>query len=224
MNPNPTTVPKSRGFSRRAATILAATAIAFALGCQADGPTGLDPAAGGLELAGKGKPVRCDAGTDVLLTLRDDPGDALTSDQGGAYAAHTAGNGNLMLWTEGTGRYVNVVTTAFSGTTTDRIYTNTHRLDDGADLPCGLDQMPVGGVGSANFVVELGDGNDIVRYGTDCSGNEANRVAVTRSPDGSTWTITGTSGVQCRTTGKGRKATTEQVGTAGAFGMTLVGQ
>lgn len=215
MSLNRTNHSCARGFSRRGAMLLTLAVVAHTIGCESgtSGPAGLDPA--DMDLAGK--PIRCDAGTDVLLTLRDDPEDALSSDDGTAYPAHTAANGNLMLWTDGTGRYVNVLTTAFDGTTTDRIYTNTH------ENPCGLDGMANDSEGSARFTVELGDGNDVIHYGQTCWGkdDQASRVSTTRSLDGSTWTITGVSGVQCRTTGKGKKAVTEQVGTAGGFNMTL---
>jgi hypothetical protein len=126
-----------------------------------------------------------------------------------------------MLWTAqdaGTPRVVNVTTTAFSGGTTDRVYTNNH------EAGCGFKAMANGATGYAVFEVELGDdATGIVRYGKTCGGTvlaPASRTVTTRSSDGLTWTVTGTTGVHCRKIGKNRTLT--EVGTAGPFSATLV--
>lgn len=182
-------------------------------------PTAPDLVSEGLEPAGR--PVQCDAGTEFAITLRDDPGDALTSDiPGSPYFGHSSGNGNLMLWLVDDERHVNVETSVYVGPTTDRIYTNTHSNPGGTDA-CGLDGMADPSTGSADFTVELDD-NGIVHYGKACDGSPLpdNRVTTTR--DGDTWTIEGTQGVYCLKTAKSKNAPIIE-GTAGAFGMTLVG-
>ena len=92
--------------------------------------------------------------------------------------------------------------------------------------------MVLGSTGSAVFEAELfvslTDPYEAVRYGKDCSGTgsgggtvvPANKAITTRSADGRTWTITGSAGVHCKQLKK--KPGLSQVGTAGAFSMTLV--
>lgn len=105
----------------------------------------------------------------------------------------------------------------------DRIYTNGHDSETSEDLGCGFKDVPNGGTGSAVLEAEL-DADGIVRYGKDCDGNPvaATRIGIIRSSDGLTWTVEGTSGVHCQSNGlRGRNSGLVEVGTAGAFFMTL---
>lgn len=137
---------------------------------------------------------------------------------------HIAVNGNLMFWLGvDHPRSARVTTFAFDGATRDRIYTNNH-TNPGGDNAFGLLGMVEGSTGSAVLEVELDD-NGIVRYGKDCSGSfgavvPATKAVTTRSADGRTWTITGTTGVHCKQVTK--KPGMTQVGTTGPFSMTLV--
>jgi len=145
---------------------------------------------------------------------------------------HTSSNGNLIFWLGADNpRFVRVTTTVFDGVTRNRIFTNNH-TNPGGDDSLGLLGMVAGSTGSAVFEAELFDSStepyEVVRYGKDCSGTgsgggvvvPATKAITTRSTDGRTWTITGTSGVHCKQVGK--KPGLSQVGTAGAFSMTLV--
>lgn len=229
-----------RHADRPAAVLTVALGLAFAC---ADTPTGSE--SGTLEQAlFKGKPAgngpsNCDAYTPLSITFRDDPGDALRSDNGTPYVegagdggVHLNGpTGRLKLHTASgvNGRVVNVITTLFNGSTTDRIYTNGHETeDDQKDNGCGFLQMPTPSTGDAVLEVEL-DGEGIVRWGKDCDGkpDEGTRVTTTRSGDGNTWTIEGfseeRSGVHCKNVSKKKgKVSLTPVGTAGAFEITLV--
>jgi len=155
-------------------------------------------------------------GTDAVRA--DDVGNSPYVEEG-----HISINGNLMFWlsSNGSARAVRVTTTAFDGTTTDRIYTNNH-TNPGGDDAMGMVGMANGSSGTAVVEVEL-DSQGVVRYGKDCSGAvvTATKVQTTRSADGRTWTITGTSGLHCLPTKKGKPGF-NQVGTAGPFQMTLV--
>jgi hypothetical protein len=157
----------------------------------------------------KGPPARCNAGTDLSITFGDGSGDALRSDGQGAYVENVGNvgahlndpTGRLMLWTSQYGdpaRAVLVTTTAFNGSTTDRIFTNGHD-NPGGNSACGLAGMVVGSSGNtAVLEAELNSGgidNGIVRYGKDCDGNDVNRVTTTH-PAAGVWTITGSSGVR----------------------------
>jgi hypothetical protein len=184
-----------------------------------------------------GEPWDCGS-TPLSLSFGDAAGDALRSDGSGAYLDGTDGTvhlnaatGRLSLWTEqdanSAPRAVQVRTTAFTGGTTDRIYTNSHETETAEAIGCGFKQMVPGSTGSAVLEAELTSGGvdyGIVRYGKDCSGAAlpANRVVTTRSADGMSWTVTGTSGLHCRQTGK--KPVLGQVGTAGPFTMILMDQ
>ncbi|MFQ5689902.1 MAG: hypothetical protein ACE5HQ_06495 [Gemmatimonadota bacterium] len=156
-------------------------------------------------------------------------GDALRSDNGNPYLEGTDGGvhlngatGRLMLWTsqyDVPTRVVQVTTSAFSGPTSDRIYTNGH---EPVTSGCGFKDIAAGGSGTAVLEVEL-DADGIVRYGKACNGDAdaSTRVAVTRSSDGLTWTVEGTSGRHCQKLGKKRNIPLTEVGTAGPFFMTL---
>jgi len=162
--------------------------------------------------------------------------DALRSDDASnlSYpsAAHISLNGNLMFWLGASNvRSVLYTTTAASGGTRDRIFTNNH-TNPGGDDSFGLLGMTNGSTGNAVVEIELNlsdnDPYDVLRYGKDCSGTgggggsivPAAKAIVTRSDDGTTWTITGNTGVHCKKLGK--KPGLTQIGTAGPFGMTLV--
>jgi hypothetical protein len=168
----------------------------------------------------------------LSISFRDAVGDALRSDGAGAYVdvvdgtAHLNGaTGRLMLWTaqdaNSAPRVVNVAATSFIGGTTDRIYTNGHESETPQDIGCGFKDMANGATGSAVLEVEL-DADGIVRYGKACDGSAfpANRVVTTRSADGLSWTVTGTTGKHCKKLGK--KGGLSEVGSAGGFQMTLV--
>jgi len=166
------------------------------------------------------------------------PGPALLNDDGGEdgeYIEETDGGvhlngatGRLMLWTSQYGaptRHVKVFTELLDYETTDRIYTNGHKTAVGDDLGCGFLQMENGSTGSAVLEAEL-DSEGIVRWGKDCEGNfgdplPGNRVVTTRSNDGNSWTITGTQGVICKYGPKVKGKRPLNIGSAGAFSMTL---
>lgn len=182
-----------------------------------------------------GQPWDCGA-TPLRIAFRDAVGDALRSDGAGPYVSGTDGSvhlnsatGRLMLWTRQDEtpppRPVLVTTTAFDGSTTDRIFTNGHTSESGTDVGCGFKDIANGATESAVFEAELNvldrDPYEVLRYGKDCAGNPvpATRVDITRSADGLSWTVTGTTGRHCKALGK--KSIVTQIGTAGAFEMTL---
>jgi hypothetical protein len=201
--------------------------LAVAAACT-EGPTATDRL--GPSFA-KGGPTNDCGFTPLSITFGDAIGDALRSDGNGAYVEGTDGGshlngatGRLMLWTSQYGapsRVVNVTTTAFNGSTTDRIYTNNHETELPGDPGCGFKDMANGSTGSAVLEAEL-DSQGIVRYGKNCTGAivPASKAVTTRSVDGLSWTIAGTSGVHCKKLGK--KPALSQVGTAGPFSMQLV--
>jgi len=181
----------------------------------------------------KGGRTGCNAFVPLSITLADAAGDAVFSDGLGAYiegvdgvGAHTSNvNGNLMLTVQQSAtRRIGWVSTAGTGLSDDRLYTNTHD-NPGGDNACGLAGMANGSSGTAAFEFELLAGSTnskkIIRYGKSCSGSavSSERVTTTLSADGTTWTITGASGVHCD---NGAKNKMVQVGTAGPFSMTLV--
>ena len=138
-------------------------------------------------------------------------------------AAHLSGvNGNLLLSVSGTSRRFGYSTTAGSGLSDDRLYTNTHSNPGGNDA-CGLYGMVVGSTGSAVFEAELrsGIGEDVIRYGKGCDGVvvTATKATTTHATD-DTWTITGASGVVCRPKSRGNGY--NQVGTSGVFEISLL--
>jgi hypothetical protein len=179
------------------------------------------------------KPVNCNSPANLVITMRDQAGDAVLSDGGGSYAegvdgvgAHLNGiNGNLMLTVqETTARTIGWSTSASTGQSNDRLYTNSH-TNPGGDNACGLFGMVVGSTGSAALGFELWQGNreDIIHFGKSCSGSaDASTRVTTAHPDANTWTITGTSGRHCRANTQGNGYS--QVGTAGPFQLTLVRQ
>jgi len=179
---------------------------------------------------GGGNPNSCGSSTPLTIMFADGSSDALRSDGAGAYVdgvdnvgSHINGpTGNLMLWPTENGsstRYVNVITNGPSFATQDRIYTNNH------NSTCGLVGIANGGSGTAVLEAELtigGVDNGIVRYGKDCAGTVTGpKVNIARSADGSTWTISGSSGLYCAKSGK-KPGVYVQAGTAGGFTMTLV--
>jgi hypothetical protein len=182
-------------------------------------------------LFARSKPATCNAATPLSITFADGASDALKSDGAGAYmdgvdnvGAHINGpTGNLMLWPSqngSTSRYVNVITSVAPFATKDRIYTNNH------NTTCGLAGIPNGGAGTAVLEAELDIGGTdfgIVRYGKNCAGTVTGpKVNIGRSADGSTWTISGTSGLYCARNGK-KPGSYVQAGTVGGFTMTLQG-
>jgi hypothetical protein len=182
------------------------------------------------------KPAQCNVDVDLRITMAEGlggtqaiRGDDLANtpyeegvDQVGAHLSGV--NGNLMLSVlNSPNRRFAWSSSAGSGLSDDRLYTNSHDNPGGTDA-CGLAGMVNGSSGSAAFEAELLAGatnGGIVRYGKTCSGSAdaTTRVVTTRSSDGLTWTITGTSGVHCE---KGPKNKLVQVGTSGFFSMTLV--
>lgn len=181
------------------------------------------------------KPVNCNVSVNLAITFRDEAGDGVISDAGGAYVegvsgvgAHLSGvNGNLMLSVRESTRRIGYSTTAStggSGLSDNRLFTNSH-TNPGGNNACGLDGMVVASTGSAAVGFELAQGNrrDIIHYGKLCNGSaDASTRVTTTHADANTWTISGTSGRHCRATGQGNSY--GQVGTAGPFQMTLVRQ
>jgi hypothetical protein len=136
-----------------------------------------------------------------------------------------------MFWLgEGNPRAVRVKTTAFDGETRRRVFTNNH-TNPGGDNAMGFLGLGFGSSGTAVFEVELfnksNEPYNVLRYGKDCAGTgsgggnvvNATKVTIARSLDGNTWTITGSSGVHCKQVTK--KPGLSQIGTAGAFEITL---
>lgn len=217
---------------------LAAVALAaLLLGCSEE-LTGPDVSGGELAVAKKGgPPSQCGAGTNLSIAFGDTPGDVLASDGEGPYveAVDNVGahindpTGRLMLWPSQygtTSRFVIVTTATSSYATTDRIYTNNHDADgDGVEDPCGLVSIPAGGSGLSVLQAE-GDANGIVNYGKTCDGSVVDipgsneKVDISRSADGQSWTITGAHGVHCLTSGKGKNKTVTET-PVGGFSMTL---
>lgn len=165
----------------------------------------------------------------LSLTVRGAAGDALLGDGLGSYASgtdgsvHLASNGNLMFWVGDRPRSIQVTTSLFNGSTTDRIYTNNHG-NPGGENACGFHGMVNGSQGTAVLEVELDD-QGIVRYGKNCQGDlgtvvPGTEATTTRSLDGNTWTIEAQSGIHCKVTKvKGKTVMTE--GTAGPVKLTF---
>ena len=223
-----------RAQSPASISIVAAGAIilATAAACSRDSTAPFSPKIGEVALA---KPVNCNVFVNLAITLRDQAGDGVVSDGGGAYvegvdavASHLSNvNGNLMLSVRESARRIGYSTTAStggSGLSNNRLYTNSH-TNPGGNNACGLDGMVIGSTGSAAVGFELAQGNrmDIIHYGKLCNGSaDASTRVTTTHADANTWTISGTSGRHCRATGQGN--TYAQVGTAGPFELTLVRQ
>ena len=201
--------------------------------CAYDLPTDAE-APGHPEIPAFAPPPRCSGQINFVITMAEGPsgiqairGDAVgnTYQEGvdGVEAHSSSANGNLMLsvLNAPTRRYSWTASSA-SGESNDRLYTNSHS-NPGGDSDCGLAGMAPGSTGSAVFEAELlaGPNNiDVIRYGKDCNGGAVSgtRVTTALSADGTTWTISGTSGVYC-TKLSGKKLT--QSGTTGPFSMTL---
>jgi hypothetical protein len=214
---------------------LAAAALAVvAIGCSSDLPTVAEETVmpPGPAFA---PPPNCPSQINLIITMAEDQSgtQAIRGDASAVYAegaagvgAHTsAANGNLMLsvLNAPTRRY-SWTSSAASGQSNDRLYTNSH-INPGGTNACGLAGMAPGSTGSSVFEAELLAGaqnTDVIRYGKSCSGAAVSgtRVTTTLSADGNTWTISGTSGVHCVKSGK--KLT--EAGTTGGFSMTLVRQ
>ena len=222
-----------RAQSPASTSIVATSAIILftLLACSREPTSPVSAKIGEVALA---KPVNCNSSVNLVITMRDQAGDAVVSDGGGSYAegvdgvgAHLNGiNGNLMLNVqESTARTIGWSTTASSGQSNDRLYTNSH-TNPGGDNACGLFGMVVGSTGSAALGFELRQEPpraDIIHYGKNCNGsaNSSTRVTTTH-PDANTWVITGTSGAHCRPRPTGNQI--DQVAVAGPFQMTLVRQ
>ena len=150
--------------------------------------------------------------------------------------AHLAGGNPLMFWARqyGTGgqatvRWIRIDADGdafdFHGFTDDRIYTNHHlpavRLGD-----LGQDGNPSSATSRLIVETEIGY---ILAFGVDCSPDRsvpeadkpATRVTIARTGD--VWTITPNGGAYlCRTSGRGKKALTEQAFVTNAsFTMTM---
>lgn len=214
--------------------VTTATILLLGVACARELPTA--DTASAPELPSFAPPPSCPGQVNLVITMAEDQSgtQAIRGDASAIYAegaagvgAHTSGaNGNLMLTLQSapTRRYSWTASTA-SGLSDDRLYTNSHANPGGND-GCGLVGMANGSTGSAVLEAELlagGSNIDVIRYGKNCSGGAVSgtRVTTTRSSDGSTWTIAGTSGVYC-TKVSGNKLT--QSGTTGPFSMTLVSQ
>ncbi|MEN8182535.1 MAG: hypothetical protein ABFS46_08375 [Myxococcota bacterium] len=168
-------------------------------------------------------PKPSDPGVPLRITLVSG---AFTGDGSNLYdetveegvATHLAGvNGNLMFDLRESERFVQVTAVGFNGLAKTRTFTNNGPTSD------GLRGMSAGDSGSAVLESEWRDGDFFysLRYGKDCLGNVAGlKAGVSLSADGSTWTVTGVSGVLCRKKQKGKPGLAE-VGSGGAFVMTL---
>jgi hypothetical protein len=209
---------------------IATVIVILGVACRQE-PTAVRPLADDVSFA---KPVDCQAGTALQITMRDQSGDAVLSDGSGTYeegvdgvGAHINGpTGNLMLnVTSSPSRRIGYSTSAGSGLSNARLYTNTH-TNPGGNSACGLAGMVVGSTGSAAVGFELWQSPpkaEVIHYGKRCDGslNAATRVVTTHA-DADTWTITGVSGVHCRPRPRG--SALDSVGVAGPFQMTLVRQ
>lgn len=219
----------------RLAGLAGAIAIQMLSGCS-EPPTATEGTASTLPAPLFAKPAQCNVEVDLQITMAEGLGgtQAIRGDDADntpyvealdGVGAHLSGvNGNLMLSVQNspTRRYAWTSSTG-SDLSNDRLYTNSH-TNPGGNNACGLAGMANGSSGSAAFEAELlaGAGNAaIIRYGKTCSGSSdaATRVVTTRSVDGLTWTISGTSGVHCDKNSKNKLV---QVGTTGSFSITLV--
>jgi hypothetical protein len=154
-------------------------------------------------------------------------GDSYEEGVGGVGAHVNDPTGNLMLTVANAApRVIGYASTAGSGNSNDRLYTNSH-TNPGGNNACGLGPtgLPVAATGSAVLEFELSTAQkaEWIRYGKNCSGSAVSGTRVTTThPDVNTWTISGSSGVHCRPKTKGNGL--DQIGTTGAFSMTLVRQ
>jgi hypothetical protein len=218
---------KSRDFFLTAVAPFIALAIVIACGTE---PTSIRPSQVGE--VGLAKPAQCNASTNLVITIGSGPAitsDGSTYEEGvGGVGAHVNGpTGNLMLTVaEAAPRVIGYSSSAGSGNSNDRLYTNSH-TNPGGDNACGFGPtgLPVGATGSAALEFELSTAikQEWIRYGKDCNGSAVAGPRVTTThPDADTWTITGTSGVHCRPKAKGNGL--DQIGTTGGVSMTLVKQ
>jgi hypothetical protein len=204
--------------------------VAIIVACGTEPPTSIKRSQIGV--VGLAKPAGCNASTNLVIKIGSGP--AITSD-GGSYAegvggvgAHVNGpTGNLMLTVANAApRVIGYASSAGSGNSNDRLYTNSHTNPGGSNA-CGFGPtgLPVGATGSAVLEFELSTAlkAEVIRYGKNCGGSAVAGTRVTTThPDNDTWTIAGTSGVHCRPKAKGNGM--DQIGTTGAFSMTLVRQ
>jgi len=175
---------------------------------------------------GKPGPNPSDPGVPLEITLMggafdgDFYGDIYNKDLDGGGEPHLAANGNLMFDLRDSERFVQVTAMDLNDEALDfdaktRTYTNN------SPTPEGL----LGEIGPTVLESEWrttepdGDFFYSLRYGKDCSGAVTGTKASV-SIDGSTWTITGVSGVLCRKKQKGKPGLTV-FGSGGAFVMTL---
>lgn len=201
-----------------------AITLAVIIACATEPTATIAPRVGEAALA---KPINCGAYTALSITI----GTGSISSDGGAYVEGVDGvgahfsdvNGNLMLTVRSTPRTIGWSTTYSTGSSSNRLYTNSH-TNPGGDNACGLDGMVVGSTGSAVLTFELVQGNkqDIVHFGRTCTGAaDASTRVTTSHPDANTWVITGTSGRHCKAGSNGKYS---QAGSAGAFDITIARQ
>lgn len=175
------------------------------------------------------KPPSCPAQINMTVSAAglsgslDDDGADYVQGVGGVSAHTSAANGFLSfdLRQSSPARKVTVTTSLGSTPQTTRIFTNNHNGE------CGLAGMPGVSTGTAVLEIEWRDPTDryTLRYGKDCVGTfgqlvPANRINTARNNN--EWVLTGDSGegILCRGRLSGQPNWT-QVGTAGAFTMTL---
>lgn len=195
-----------------------------AVACD-EGPTALpeEPVPG--IVAKGGPPSSCDAFAPLSATLRDEAGDALLSDAGGAYVEGVDGvethvndpTGNLSIWTTESTRKLVLHKPGGGSVDIDRAYTNTH------SNTCGLRLATLPTNSTAVFEAEEragGTGGTVsaVRYGRSCaSGSPTGSLVNIVKVDATTVTISGTSGVYCT---KNRNKWVHS-GMVGPFAITL---
>ena len=171
-------------------------------------------------------PSSCDAFAPLSVTLRDQAGDALGSDAGGAYVEGVNGveahindpTGNLSIWTTESSRFL-VATHGGGSVNVDRVYTNTHSSS------CGLRLSSLPTNSTAVLEAEERAGGtggtvSVVRYGRSCSGQVTGTPATITRTNPTTIVISAASGVYC-TKNKNKFVS---AGTVGPFEMTIVAQ
>ncbi len=173
-------------------------------------------------------PSSCNAFAPLSVTLRDQAGDALASDGGGAYVEGVNGveahinnpTGNLSIWTTQSPRSL-VATKPAGGTVNiDRVYTNTH------NVACGLRLSTLPASSTAVLEAEERAGGtggtvSVVRYGKSCaSGSPTGSLVTVTKLNATTIVLAGTSGVYCT---KNKNKFVHQ-GMVGPFEMTLTAQ
>lgn len=207
-------------------TLTGTTTLLFLLAACAESPDGLPTEGSDLFSAKGGPPQSCNAYAPLSATLS---GAGLTSDGGGAYVegvdgveSHINGpTGNLSIWTTQSPRFL-VANPSGGAVTIDRAYTNSHSNS------CGLQLSTLPASSTAAFEAEEREGGtgsttSKVVYGKTCSGAADAGTVVDIAWDGSTVTITGTSGRYCLLTGKGKNPWSDG-GAVGGFSMVLTPQ